>query len=268
MMGRTHALTGVLAGLLVGRVIGLDTLPEIGPFAATVAGYALLPDLDHPKASATRLLGPITGLLSRILRGASAWLYARTKGPRDEPTGTHRHLTHTLVFALLLGGICALSTAYGGAWAVAGWLIFGLLLATDRLGKLALAAFGVGAATWLPATLQGDKPVQQALLGALAESSGWLGLAVALGCFVHCLGDAMTESGCPFLWLIWPWPIAGETWYEIRPPKFLRFRTGKRVENLLVLPAVAVGCLAAIPGLLPHVIDLVHQSDTLRTAGQ
>src|SRR5262245_59154246 len=104
MMGRTHALTGVLAGLLVGRAAGLDTLPELAPFAVTTAGYALVPDLDHPSSSATRILGPITGLLSRALRGASAWVYARTKGPADEPHGTHRHLTHTFVFALLLGG--------------------------------------------------------------------------------------------------------------------------------------------------------------------
>jgi hypothetical protein len=42
MMGRTHAATGVLAGLLLGPALGLA---EVGPFAATCAGYALLPDL-------------------------------------------------------------------------------------------------------------------------------------------------------------------------------------------------------------------------------
>lgn len=59
MMGRTHALTGALAGLVIGRWLGLDTLPDLLPFATVTAGYALLPDLDHPSASATRLLGPI-----------------------------------------------------------------------------------------------------------------------------------------------------------------------------------------------------------------
>nr|WP_318780744.1 metal-dependent hydrolase [Amycolatopsis roodepoortensis] len=53
MMGRTHAATGVLAGLLLGPAIGLQGLAEIGPFAATCAGYALLPDLDHPSSTIT-----------------------------------------------------------------------------------------------------------------------------------------------------------------------------------------------------------------------
>ncbi len=256
MMGRTHALTGVLAGLLVGRLVDLDTVPELLPFAAVTAGYALAPDLDHPNATATRILGPVTGILSRGLRAASAWLYARTKGPRDEPEGRHRHLTHTLVFALVLGGICALFTVLGGPWVVAGWIAFGLLLAADRLGKIALAAYAVGALAWLPATLASGHPLGPAALAALDETTGWIGIAVALGCFVHCLGDAVTESGCPFLWLIWPFPIHGETWYEIRPPAWLRFRTGKGVENYLVFPAVATGCALALPGVAAHLADL------------
>ncbi|KAA2248693.1 metal-dependent hydrolase [Solihabitans fulvus] len=253
-MGRTHALTGVLAGLLVGRLIGLDTLPELGPFTATVAGYALVPDLDHPSSAATRMLGPVTGLLSRALRAASAWLYQHTKGPKDEPGGTHRHLTHTFVFATVLGGICAVSTACWGPWAVVGWLAFGLLLAVDRLGTLTLVAFGVGAAAWLPATLNSPQPAGDALLCALDQSTGWLGLAVAAGCAAHCLGDALTESGCPFLWPFLR--LRGETWYEIRPPRWLRFHTGKRIEQWLVFPAVALGCAAAVPGLMPQAVSL------------
>lgn len=281
MMGRTHALTGALAGLLVGRLLGLNpaggqapgvaaTLAAgaaLGPFAAVTAGYALVPDLDHRSSSATRLLGPVTGLLSRGLRGASGWLYERTKGPADEPNGEHRHLTHTLVFAAALGGICAATTATWGAWAVIGWLAFGLLLAVDRLGLAALVAYGAGAAVWLPATLRGSGlPDGQALLAALDASSGWLGLAVALGCAVHCLGDALTESGCP---LLWPFlPIKGETWYEVRPPSWLRFRTGKRFERLVVFPLVAMGCLAAIPGLVPQVIELFTPPAHLSAGGR
>ncbi|WP_342769736.1 metal-dependent hydrolase [Prauserella muralis] len=257
-MGRTHALTGALAGLLVGRLIGLDTQAAqqpgpswaaLGPFAAVTAGYALLPDLDHPSSSGTRLLGPLTGWLSRGLRAASRWVYERTKGPADEPGGQHRHLTHTLVFAAALGGLCAATTTAWGPWAVAAWLTLGLLLAADRLGPAVLLAYGVGAGLSLPLTSRGQ-PDGQAVLAMLDASSGWLGLAVALGCLVHCLGDALTESGCP---LLWPFlPIRGETWYEIRPPRWLRFRTGQRFEQLVMFPAVALGCVAAIPGLLPQ----------------
>ncbi|MFI5614726.1 metal-dependent hydrolase [Amycolatopsis sp. NPDC051903] len=279
-MGRTHALTGALAGLLVGRLIGLSpavgsepgftgtlaACAALGPFAAVTAGYALVPDLDHRSSSATRLLGPLTRVLSRGLRAASRWLYARTKGPLDEPGGEHRHLTHTLVFAVALGGICAGTTAAWGPWAVLGWLVFGLALAVDRLGPVALVAYGAGAAVWLPATARGgDLPSGQALLAALDASSGWLGLAVALGCAVHCLGDALTESGCP---LLWPFlPIRGEIWYELRPPAWLRFHTGKRFERLVVFPLVALGCLAAIPGLAPQVIELFTPPTHLAAGG-
>ena len=85
MMGHSHALTGWCAGLAVAPLVGLHTLPEVLPFATAAAGYALLPDLDHPGATASRFLGPLTGLLSRLLRLCSRGLYALTKGPRDEP---------------------------------------------------------------------------------------------------------------------------------------------------------------------------------------
>ncbi|MEV5300278.1 metal-dependent hydrolase [Amycolatopsis methanolica] len=269
MMGRTHALTGALAGLLVGRLIGLApdgqepgtaatvaACAALGPFAALTAGYALVPDLDHRSSAAIRLLGPLTRLLSRGLRSASRRLYEHTKGPSDEGGGEHRHLTHTLVFAVALGAACAVTTAIWGPWAVLGWLSFGLLLALDRLGPVALAAYGAGAVAWLPTTVSSsDLPGGQALLAALEASSGWLGLAVALGCLVHCLGDALTESGCP---LLWPFlRIRGETWYEIRPPRWLRFRTGRRFERLVVFPLVALGCVAAVPGLVPQIVELV-----------
>lgn len=279
MMGRTHALTGALAGLLVGRLIGLapaggqpgaasalTACAALGPFAAVTAGYALVPDLDHRSSSATRLLGPVTRLLSRVLREASGWLYERTKGPADRERGEHRHLTHTLVFAAALGSACAATTAAWGAWAVVGWLGFGLLLAADRLGPLALVAYAAGAATWLPAAVRSSSlPFGPAVLAALEASSGWLGLAVALGCAVHCLGDALTESGCP---LLWPFlPVRGETWYEVRPPSWLRFRTGKTFERRVVFPLVALGCLAAIPGLVPQAIALFTPPSHLAAGG-
>jgi hypothetical protein len=46
-----------------------------------------------------------------------------------------------------------------------------------------------------------------------------------------------------------PLPIAGETWYEIRLPKFMRFRTGKKVENRLIFPVFVVLGVLLIPGV-------------------
>lgn len=80
-----------------------------------------------------------------------------------------------------------------------------------------------------------------------AEELGLLfGAGTALGCAVHCLGDALTVRGCP---LLWPIPICGETWYELRPPRLLRFRTGGPVEQFLVVPALTVLAVLLIPGV-------------------
>jgi hypothetical protein len=77
------------------------------------------------------------------------------------------------------------------------------------------------------------------------------GGAAALGCFVHDLGDALTLSGCPFLW---PLPIAGELWYELRPPRALRFRTGGRIEQSLIFPALCLAVILLIPGVWPTLL--------------
>lgn len=241
-MGRTHALTGWCAGLAVAPLLEVETVAQAVVVATVTAGAALLPDLDHPGARASRLLGPVTGLLSRGLRAGSAALYRATKGPRDENvTGTHRHGTHTLVFAVLAGTGTAVGTALGGRWGVLGVLVVGTLLAVDALGDWLLPVAGLAGTAWL-GTAGGDA------LGELGGVSGWLGIGVALGCFVHCLGDSLTLSGCPFLW---PLPIAGETWFEIRPPRVLRFRTGGAVEQMLVFPVFVVVGVLLLPGVWP-----------------
>ncbi|KAA9165037.1 metal-dependent hydrolase [Amycolatopsis acidicola] len=249
-MGRTHALSGWCAGLAVAPLVGAGTVHQALAFAATTAGFALLPDLDHPGAGASRLLGPITGVLSWLLRHASAGLYAITKGPRDEDSkGTHRHLSHTVLFAAGIGALTMWGTRAGGWYAVAGVVIFGLLLAADALGDWLLVVAG-GAAVWWALTASAE--------GELQQLTGWLGIAVAVGCFAHCLGDSLTEAGCPFLF---PVPIAGETWYELRPPKLLRFRTGKRVENLLFVPVFVVLGVLLVPGTWDGLVQIFdHQT--------
>jgi len=239
MMGRTHALTGWCAGLAAAPLAGLAGGPQVLVFAATTAGFALLPDLDHPGATASRFLGPVTGGISRVLRWSSRRLYAMTKGPRDEHcSGEHRHLSHTVLFALLLGALTAVGTAAGGRWVVLGVLVFGLLLADHVLGDLV----GVAGAAGLAGLM-----VNGGGLETLDGVQVWLGIAVALGCVVHDLGDAVTESGCPFLF---PLLIAGETWYEIRPPRWLRFRTGKTFESRIVFPVFVVLAVVLVPGVM------------------
>lgn len=250
MMGRTHALTGWCAGLAVAPATGITTLAQAVVFSATTAGFALLPDLDHPKARASRLLGPVTRALSWLLRRASAGVYAVTQGPRDseDSAGTHRHLSHTVVFAVLLGAATAAGTAWGGAWVAAGVVVFGLLLAQDALGDWLLPVAGAAVVWWV---VENSPDVT----GHLDEVAGWLGIAVAVGCVTHCLGDAVTESGCPFLF---PIPIAGQTWYELRPPSWLRFTTGEKVENRAVVPVFSVLAVVLVPGVWSMSMQLLE----------
>jgi membrane-bound metal-dependent hydrolase YbcI (DUF457 family) len=264
MMGRSHALSGWCAGLLVAPLIGLTSVAEVVPFAAATAGYALVPDLDHPGASASRLLGPVTRLVSAVVRAFSGVLYTVTKGPRDEEsTGKHRHATHTLAAAIVLGMLAA-GLGDRGKWAVLAVAVTGLVLAADALGDwiilLVLAATGWSiAGTALPGTSTAD-----AVQTGLTEIGGWIGMAVALGMFVHCLGDSLTRSGCPWLW---PLPIRGETWYELRLPRPLRFRTGNWVERLVVAPLLVVAGVLLLPGAL-HSVQHLFDATSIWLAGQ
>jgi membrane-bound metal-dependent hydrolase YbcI (DUF457 family) len=245
MMGKSHAASGWCVGLATAPLMGLTAAPAVVMFATVVAGYTLVPDGDHPQSRVSRFLGPFTGALSWLLRHASAGLYAVTKGPRDEDgKGTHRHASHTLLFAVVLGVAVAIMTRAWGPWASFTVLLIGVLLAADALGDWILAV-AVAAGGFMVVTTD--------VMSALAAVGGWLGIAVALGCFVHCLGDSITKSGCPFLF---PLPIAGETWYEIRPPRWLRFSTNKKVEKKVVFPVFAVLGVVLLPGVLPLLVDV------------
>lgn len=232
MMGRSHAASGALAGVLAAPLLELTTLPQVAPFALVTAGFALLPDLDHPSSTVSRSIGPVTEVASALLRGASRLLYAITKGPRDEEcTGTHRHLTHTVLFALVLG-VAAGLLGEAHPWAVLGVAVFGVFLGSLALGGWMITAGAIIGVLWL-FSVHGDLTAAETSLAAITWK---IGIAVALGCFTHCLGDSLTESGCPWLF---PLPFAGETWYEIKllPPGF-RLYTGGLAENWLVLPAM------------------------------
>jgi membrane-bound metal-dependent hydrolase YbcI (DUF457 family) len=77
----------------------------------------------------------------------------------------------------------------------------------------------------------------------------WLGLAVGGGSAVHCLGDAMTRAGVPFLW---PIPFGGRCWWEIQLPSLLAFKAGGRFEYLALLPALTVLTLWLVVYTLPE----------------
>jgi membrane-bound metal-dependent hydrolase YbcI (DUF457 family) len=76
----------------------------------------------------------------------------------------------------------------------------------------------------------------------LVGAGWWLGIPVTLGCLAHDLGDACTRTGVP---LLWPARIAGQRWYPVGLPKFLRISTDSRAEHLLYMPVLVIGAAVA-----------------------
>lgn len=239
MMGRSHVTHSLATGLAVAPMLGLTTLVSAAPFALMTGGAGSLPDLDHRRSSASRMFGRFGYHLSGGLRGASNWIYQRTKGPRDEPQGKHRHLTHTIAFALVVGGVI------GGLCWICPPLSLGVYAATamltaDRLGDRVLIPAGVGLVP------------HAALLYQQPEVVAWqTGLAIALGMVTHDLGDALTHSGAPILAGLWPFAIAGETWYEVKLLGKFSFRTNGPIEHWLVFPLLLGATAAAAVPLVP-----------------
>lgn len=226
MMGVHHSMSGLAAGAAVAPLLGAETLPEALPVAILAAGAATIPDIDTHSSAISRRWGDISQWVSRHLAAASSALYSRTKGPRDESwEGSHRHLTHTMLFALVAGGA---ATGLALLWIGFAAPIYAIVaaMAADRLGPWAGWLGAAGIAAGIPVAL--TDPTRAALL---------LGAAVTVGCLAHDIGDALTVTGCPILF---PIMIAGETWYEIRILGPFSFRTNGRVEKLLVAPVLAV----------------------------
>jgi membrane-bound metal-dependent hydrolase YbcI (DUF457 family) len=236
MMGHTHALSGAAAWLLVAP--GLAALPtagglpgELAPMVVNMlspmeltagalicAGAAMLPDLDHPHATIAQTFGPATWVLSKAFNWAS---------------GGHRHATHSLLFAIVAGvGSQLLADRYPVGRDIVVILMIGLALRAIGVGipgktiTSALMNIGLTAAAFVFFHLH--------YVGYL-----WLGLAIAIGCLAHVVGDCLTERGCPVLWpLKHRWVL----------PYKIGLKTGRAFEVKIlgpVLSVVVIGLFAA-----------------------
>jgi membrane-bound metal-dependent hydrolase YbcI (DUF457 family) len=215
MLGRSHALSGLVTGAAAGEFALHLQPPGTAALAALCAGFATVPDLDTCHSCAARSLG--------FMSEAFAWTVAKL-------SGGHRHGTHSAV------GV-AVFTAL--AWAACHYR-------AEAAGRIALGAFlALAIAAGLRALRLGGHGADLAAIAAAAGIAyyGWalalIPLACGLGCATHLAGDALTDEGIPLLWPItlkhyrlWPEPLA--------------FSTGTRPETLIVAPALllASGWLA------------------------
>ncbi|MFD9130283.1 metal-dependent hydrolase [Kitasatospora sp. NPDC059571] len=260
MMGPAHALSGAAAWLAAGAAAyGLDhpmPWPVLLAGALISAGAALAPDLDHKAATVSRAFGPLSRGLCEVIDKIGAAAYSATRGKGDpRRNGGHRTLTHTWLWAAMSGGIASVFSAYGGRWGVLVVLFIHMVLAVEGLlwrqarmsSDILVWLLGATSAWTLASVL--DKPGNGSdwLFSQPGEQYLWIGLPVALGSLVHCLGDALTVSGCPVLW---PIPIGRKRWYPIGPPKGMRFRAGSWVEIKVLTPVfMGIGAIGAIAAL-------------------
>jgi membrane-bound metal-dependent hydrolase YbcI (DUF457 family) len=241
--GPTHAMSGLLAWAAATALATQTPIGQLSPRgwvvgAVLATGAALLPDLDHPGSTVSRTFGSISQGISNGISAVSAFIYRLTRTKRDSNrTGSHRGFTHTVVFA----GLAAVGT-------------FAVVQTSEKWALPALMFFFCGLA--VRGLINDWKPKHEALLttvisaGLTALCLWWTeqttanavacGVAVAIGCVAHYIGDAITEQGCPMLW---PIPLGGKTWFPVAPPKLLRMRTGGKVEMMVIAPLVSIGAL-------------------------
>jgi len=251
MMGRSHAATGVLAGVAVAAAFGAHG-SDYFILAAVGAGAALLPDLDEPGSTVGRSLGGLTQGVSRWTRRLSSaafratatrWDTGRIRREEDGEglaPGGHRHLTHTLpavaVYGLLAWGTASLGPIGLGV-TVAAMAALGLGLVLREIGVHSTPRRRDDESTmaWRArARMAGLQTVGVLAVGlgmgavVLDGGAPWLvGVTVAVGALVHIGGDWLTRAGVP---LAWPVPYRGKRWRMFRSP--VAFHTGKsKVED-------------------------------------
>lgn len=185
MMGPAHSLSGAAAWLGVGAAAAAagHTMPwpvlVVG--ALICAGAALAPDLDHKSATISRAFGPISKTLCEIVDKLSFAVYKATKSKADpRRTGGHRTLTHTWLWAVLVGAGCSAAAISGGRWAVLAILFVHLVLAVEGL-------------LWRAARVSSD-----ILVWLLGATSAWIlaGVLDQPGHGANWLFDAPARSTC------------------------------------------------------------------------
>lgn len=229
MMGHSHALSGVVGWMAVvpfldgAEILGhtLDLGPgEIIAGSLVCAGAALIPDLDHKSATITQTYGVFTQTLGALFN----WLF-----------GGHRNGTHSLLFALLMGG---------AAQALVLWSDLAVQVFIFLLVGIALNGLGYG--------MQKNRTAAE-VINALATAgitlslyaSGvnytWIGLAVGFGCLLHFAGDMATSMGVPLLWPVW----------KYRFGQNFGFKTDGPVERKVITPTLTIAIVLLSVYLFP-----------------
>lgn len=261
-MGRGHALMGA-AVWLGGCAAAAWASPGTPGLALAVigtpvcAGWAIVPDIDHPNSTIAHSAGPVSQGLAEFAACGSRLVHAWTKTPADRPDlDGHRTVTHTLLGAVVFGLAVGVAGWLGGRW-VAAFLVFwpahlgiSTVLKSRRRREYWFARRGRGGRRGIPVR----KSAADALLLAAAAaaltpgSAWWLGLAAGGGALIHIAGDMLTDGAVPALWPIVLKDDWGRSrrWKPIGVPRQWRFPAGGVFEMGWVHPIL----WAALTGVL------------------
>lgn len=178
MMSWSHAESGVLAATVTAYATSAP--PAVGVLMlATLPGFAVLPDIDHPDSNVTHALGPLGRLPSMLFE--------------------HRRETHSVPGILLFMLATEVAVRYQGSivanvWLtfilVTGWLSVFKILKWGGWARLLPVAAAVGI-VWYPRELH---------TSGISFSLDALPVLVGAGMFVHVVGDMLTFGGCPLFW--------------------------------------------------------------------
>lgn len=280
-MGVTHALSAVtVAGVAIGlfpRVVtGLWDVPTLALLVgsvASVAGWSMVPDLDNTSARAISDLGPVGRVLSFLFRESSSFVQGVTATKYDRRSNNfpdpHRGLWHTIVGALVMGGLVwlAVSAAVGsvtvwgvnvGVGALAASLFVGVSfhLAVSSLFKRAADRVkrGLGFLGDVVAFLLSLAVGFAVVFVGSGQSLVWVPVSAVVGMLIHDLGDTCTTSGTPlFAPLV---KIRGKRWYSIR---LSSIKAGGEVETHGIAPLLGlcapVACVFALWRVWPLLVS-------------
>lgn len=215
MKGYSHAITGAAGWMAVtstsSLALGAYEVSASVSIAGSLlcAGAALVPDMDHRNGTIAHSLPPVTELMANGVETIS---------------GGHRHGTHSILgiaaFTALAYVSLLLTFDASGRAVALGAGIYAVFLTA-----FALKALGISRALGNSIGSSTIKSVLGSTLGPWLLSLGtagvvtwyfdyqwdWLIVCVALGTFIHILGDGLTPQGVPWLW---PWNPA--------PPQVLK----------------------------------------------
>lgn len=229
MMGFSHALTGVLAAVIAAQVLD-STWGAVAIGAVVLTGASLVPDLDCGSSTVSNTLGPLTRLLSWVIRRG---------------TGGHRRGTHSIAGAGLLAVLAQVAVDHRDQfWAM---VALGVVLFLCIAGPLRLMKIR----GWLDDVI--PIPIAAVMVAWDAVPLDLLPVCLFIGFLVHILGDMITKMGCPVFW-----PVDSKSY------ALAKLKAGGWTEVNILRPAfiVAIPIAACWTWLDPYWVELVAEAQS------